>query len=259
MDIQMGGGRSRLDALEDAVQRIFESGFRMEFAAALYSETDFAHVEFGPDSVGQVRDLLTQWGPQAGTCTSCGLRRAVDIYNDTPDNGSDRFVILASDGEPNAGGGEQGARAEAQRLWDDNVSIFSLHIGAGGALQAFMESVAGTPDHHPDPDNYYFQVTDPQSLREALEAIAAAIACRTPNPVNLQAVEDMATLRVFLREGGRERRLQETNNLGAAGNREAYQFERGSGRIRFTPTACNAIIDRGALIIVRYNRAKLIE
>jgi hypothetical protein len=254
----MGGNRSRIDALEDGVQRMFDQGYRIEFGATLFDSSIVASERFGPDSVGRILQLLRNHGPGSGTCTSCGLRSGRELLADSPDTGADKFVVLVSDGSPNDGGGEEGARQEAARLWDDNVSIFSLHVGAGGGLQAFMESVAGTPDHHPYPEDYYFQVTDPESFRQALEAIAAAIACRTPRPLNMQAIEDMATLRVFLREGGRERRIEESPNL-IAGNIEGYQLERTGGRLRFTPRACNAIIDRGAQIVVRYNRARLIE
>jgi hypothetical protein len=121
-----------------------------------------------------------------------------------------------------------------------------------------MRSVAGEPDHHPHPD-YYYTATTGEQLADALRQIVASILCRV-GPLDLAAVEDPDTVRVFLRNGaGIETRVEPMENLADNPNALGFQYDPISGLIRMTHSACEAVSNRHDQVVVRYNHARLIE
>lgn len=260
-----GGGGQAIDVLEDSVRKILDEGMKIDFAAAFFESALAGFVPFPPQgSLDQIRNQLDQLGPMGGTCTSCGLAKAYELLDGQDATGY--FVLLVSDGGPNAGGGPEGAHASARRLWDDlHATIFTLHIdysnGSDSSLAGFMKSVSGPPGHKPDKHKgHYFPVSDASSLDEALHGILASIVC-TAGPIPLeQTIDDPETVRVFLRDQlGNETKLPPLEDLATASDEYGFQYDAETRVVRMTFSTCESLTSAGDKVVVRFNRAKLIQ
>ncbi len=252
------GGQSAIRVLRDSVRGLLDAALRVEYGAVLYSSNVLDAIPVAPGSENRIKSSLGR-GANGMTCTSCGLNRARQLLLAAQNTG--RYVVLVSDGAPNNGGGESGARAAARDLWGSDVTIFTLHIdwsgGSDTRLRNFMISVSGTPSSRGD-TGYYYRATDASTLRRTFEEIVASIVC-TVGPVN-PAPTSPAELRVYLRDGaGRERALPPVADLAANRGIEAYRYEAATRTLKMTEAACDAIIDRGDEAIVRIDRPVLSE
>jgi hypothetical protein len=255
---RLNDGALRLDVLEASIRDILDDGLRIEFAAAFFSSTLLDSVEFGPDALAEIRGALDRLGPDSATCTSCGLAEAYRLLQGQENTGF--HVVLVSDGQPNDGGGEAGALHEAERLWNElDAEIHSLHVGYGGG-EPFMRNVAGTPSRHPHP-RYFHSADDARELADALREIVASIVCRV-GPLPAGAVEDPATVRVFLRDraSGIETRVEPMNgDPGDDPDALAFDYDPATRQIVMTNAACRVVSESGDEVVVRYNRARLIQ
>jgi hypothetical protein len=260
-----GSGSDAITVLEDSVRQILDEGMKIDFAATFFESTLAGFVPFPPQgSLDQIRHQLDSLGPMGGTCTSCGLNKAYELLDGQDATGF--FVLLVSDGGPNDGGGPEGARAAARRLWDDlNATIFTLHIdysnGSDSSLSGFMRSVSGPPGNKPDKHKgHYFPVSNASSLDGALHGILASIVC-TAGPLPLEIpVEDPETVRVFLRDhSGHETKLPPLEDLADAGDEYGFQYDDATRTVRMTFKTCESLTSAGDRVVVRFNRARLIE
>jgi len=230
---------------------------RIAYGAALYSSNVFASVAVGPGAPNQLRNLMATFTAGGATNTAGGLNTARNLLTAVEDTG--RYVLLVSDGQPNAGGGEAGARSAANGLWGIGATIFTLHIdwsgGSDTSLASFMKSVSGTPASRGDA-SFYYRAVDSTTLAETFKTIVSSIVCSV-GPL-APAPADPASLRVFLRDGGGlERSVPSTPDLAAAGDVEAFRYDVGTSTVRMTARACRAVLDSGHDIIVRHQAPTL--
>ncbi len=260
-----GGGGQAIDVLENSVRQILEDGMKIDFAATFFESALAGFVPFPPQgSLDQIRQQLDSLGPMGGTCTSCGLNKAYELLDGQDAAGY--FVLLVSDGGPNAGGGPEGARAAAERLWDElHATIFTLHIdysnGSDGSLAGFMKSVSGPPGNRPEKHKgHYFPVSDAASLDAALRGILSLINCYAgPIPLE-QPIDDPTTVRVFLRDQfGNETKLPPIEDLAAASDEIGFMYDPEARTAYMTFATCEALSAAGDQVVLRFNHAKLIQ
>jgi hypothetical protein len=185
------------------------------------------------------------------TNTSGGISSGRNILSATDNTGY--HILLVSDGAPNNGGGMAGARAAATAAWNADITIFTLEIrraGSSVAMSDFMTSVSGTPSNRGNP-NYHFVATTAADLIDEFRGIVASIVCKVgpldPVPSN------PSTVHVFLSRSGMERVLPPSTNLADDRLIEAFQYFPSDQSIRLTETACDAVIDEGDEIVVRFD------
>jgi hypothetical protein len=256
------GGQEAIDVLEDSVRRILDEGLKIDFAATFFESVLAGFVPFPPQgSLEQIRHQLDSLGPMGGTCTECGLNKAYDLLDG--EDAAGYFVLLVSDGAPNDAGA---ARQAAHRLWDDlHATIFTLHIdysgGGSGGLSDFMKSVSGPPGGRPDKHKgHYFPVSDAASLESALRGILSLINCYAgPVPLD-QPIDDPSTVRVFLRDSsGHETKLPPIDDLAEGMDELGFMYDPESRTAYMTYSTCESLSAAGDKVILRFNRARLIE
>lgn len=111
-----------------------------------------------------------------GTPTTAALQAAT-AYLKTLDDGNDKFILLATDGQPNCGGNPaninttdvDAAAAAAQVAYDAGFPVFVVGIGPNlDNLTALAKAGSGGA-------NDYFQVSSPQDLVDALSKISKMV------------------------------------------------------------------------------------
>lgn len=246
MDLPFSGGGSRaIDVLEDSVDGLLGAGLEIDYGAVFYSTNVFETVPIGAGAPNGIVNAMNQYDAGGNTNTAAGLSSARNLLLAAPDTG--RYALLVSDGEPNS---FAEARAAADRMWDDGLTIFTLEVrrsGSGAALDQFMTDVAGTPSSRRD-RNYHFVATSAADLVSEFRRIVSTIVCKV-GPI-APAPSDPSLLRVFLRDGSVERILPVTDDLGRDTALERYLYDPADQSVKLTATACDAVMS-GANLVVR--------
>ena len=253
-----GGGGAAIDVLEDSVAGLLAADLMVDYGAAFYSSSVFRTVAIGPGAPAQIVNIMNAYGAGGVTNTGAALNRARNILTATDNTGY--HILLVSDGEPCCSSNSfSAARQAAVNAWNADITIFTLEIrrsGSSSALDQLMTDVAGTPSSRRDRD-YHFVATSAADLITKFEEIVAKIICKigpiTPAPA------DPSLLRVFLSSGTSERLLPASADLYADRAIEAYQYMPGDAEVNLTVAACDAIIDAGDEIVVRFDRPVLTD
>jgi hypothetical protein len=259
MALPFSGGNSRaIDVLEDSVAALLAADLMIDYGAAFYSSSVFRTVGISANAPNEIIGIMNQYDAGGVTNTAAALNTAGNVL--TANDNTGYYALLVSDGEPCCGSNSfSAARAAAQNLWNRDVTIFTLEIrrsNSSSALSQFMTDVAGSPASQGDP-NFHFVATSAADLLNEFESIVASIVCKV-GPMS-PAPADLTSLRVFLTNGGNERRIPESNNLVADRNIEAWAYEAGDQTIRLTEAACDAIIDGGDDVVARFDRPSLTQ
>jgi hypothetical protein len=254
-----GGGSRAIDVLESSVRGLLNANLRVEYGAVFYSTNVFRTHALGPSTPAAINSSMNTYDAGGNTNTAAGLATATNIV--TAGQNTGRYILLVSDGEPCCGSNSfSAARQAAANAWGQDVTIFTLEIrrsGSSSALDQFMTDVAGSPSSRRD-RNYHFVATTASALVTQFQNIVASIVCKagplTPSP------SDLSSLRVFLsRSATNERAVPATNDLARDRFIEAYQYNAADQSIRLTERACDAVIDSGDEIVVRFDRPTLTD
>lgn len=259
MSLPFSGGTQRaIDVLESSVGALLNAGLEVDYGAVFYSTSVFRTIPITASAPNQIMTVMNSYDAGGTTNTAAGLNSARGIALAAPDTG--RYVLLVSDGEPCCAGNDfANARSAATSLWNAGLTIFTLEIrrsGSGAALDQFMTDVAGTPASRRD-RNYHYVATTAGALVTEFRRIVSTIVCKA-GPL-APAPADPASLRVYLRQGGVERSLPVTDDLGRDRDLERYRYESADQSVRLTSRACDAVIDGAASIVVRHERPGVIQ
>ncbi len=253
-----GGGSRAIDVLESSVEGLLNANLTIDYGAVFYSSNVFRTHAIGPSTPAQIVNTMSRYDAGGSTNTAAALSRASNILSAAPNTG--RYILLVSDGEPCcASNSFSAARAAAQAAWGRDVTIFTLEIrrsGSSSALDRFMTDVAGSPSSRRD-RNYHFVATSAAALVTQFRDIVANIVCKV-GPMN-PVPSDLASMRVYMTNGLAERPLPATSDLARDRTIEAYRYNAPDQTIRLTETACDAVLDRGDDVVVRFDRPTLTE
>ncbi len=125
------------------------------------------------DSNAAIATSLAATTPDGSTPTHSSLTNALTYFEGATLNPNGRFVLLATDGEPNCGGGADAVDASVAaiaNLHTAGIPTFVLGFGNGvnvSTLQA-MANAGGQPQ--------YYAADSPAELEAALDAIAGTVA-----------------------------------------------------------------------------------
>ncbi|HTM20586.1 MAG TPA: vWA domain-containing protein [Kofleriaceae bacterium] len=259
MDLPFSGGSGKaIDVLESSVRNLLNANLRIDYGAVFFSTGVFKTIGIGPSSPGQINATMNTYGAGGNTNTAAGLNTGRNVLLAAADTG--RYILLVSDGEPCCDGNSfAAARAAADAAFAAGITIYSLEIrrsGSSSALDQFMTYVAGSPGSRHDP-SFHFVATSAASLTAKFQDIVASIVCKV-GPLS-PAPSDPALLRVFLKSGSSERRLLESSNLAADRTLERYQYSAADQTVRLTERACDAVIDSGDDVVVRFDQPSLTD
>ena len=137
-----------------------------------------------PDSIARTNDLTTDlitmknvidttetwWG----TCTCCGINKAVEILNEQSSVARNKSLVVMSDGEANVicaeqgtGNAKQDAIQAAQDACGQGISVFTIGFGADIDASALQDMACG--------GGTYNDATDTSELEEVYKEIAGEI------------------------------------------------------------------------------------
>lgn len=253
-----GGGSRAIDVLETSVAGLLATDLMIDYGASFYSSSVFRTVAISDSAPNQIVNIMNAYDAGGNTNTAAALNSARALVTSGENTG--RYVLLVSDGEPCcASNSFAAARQAAVNLWNSDVTIFTLEIrrsGSSAALSQFMTDVAGSPSSRRDP-NYHFVATSAADLINKFQDIVASIVCKV-GPL-APAPSDPSLVRVYLSAGGAERSVAPSTNLADDRNVERFQYEPADRTIRLTERACDAVIDSGDEIIVRFDKPSLTE
>jgi len=253
-------GGIKIDVLEDSVRGLLNADLEVEYGAAFYSSNVFRSVGIGAGAPANINGIMNAFGAGGVTNTAAALAASRDLLTPTPNTGY--HVLLVSDGAPCCAGNSAAlARNVANTLWDRDITIFTLEIRDNppiASLAQFMTDVAGSPSSRRDP-NFHFVAESAADLADEFRNIIATIVCNvgpvTPVP------QDPTTVQVYLTAGGVERPVERVpaGTVGDFPGEERFDYDPASQIVRLSPTACDAVVDAGDDIVVRFDRPSLTE
>ena len=198
------GATTKWEVMRSALRGIVSArAGSVHFGLMLYpagSQCEAGTVDVGVG--GGAASILTRLAavvPDGGTPTHTTLAAARDHFRSIPANPNGRYVLLATDGEPNCGGPDPQAPTLSdsidalQALWADGVTSYVLGFGSEIAgdpvtLQA-MASAGGTP--------HYFAATSAAELSAALAEISTELAPPSCTIALASVPESLRKLAVF--------------------------------------------------------------
>ncbi len=197
--------------------------------------------DIGPQSGTSINAALGSINPDGGTPTDQTMNGALAYYQSIAENPNGRFVLLATDGEPNCGlvGDEQDPTvaesvAAIARLTSAGIPTFVL--GFGGTVNnepltlKMMADAGGTDD--------YFAANNSDELEIALAAIAAEVGVVSCT-IRLDQVPDLpGELEVYIDGTAIE--------LGGA---DGFSYDEGTNSITFNGAACDQLKDGGTAMV----------
>jgi hypothetical protein len=144
--------------------------------AAQCSVSTTIEVPVAPNNADAVNSQIQSATVSLSTPTASALKISADYLATLTDN-RPRFILLATDGEPNCKGGQimsedmQGAIGAAQDAYDAGYPVFVVGIGPNLGNLSQIAAAGGTND--------YYQVSSPQDLVDAFAAIEKLVASCT--------------------------------------------------------------------------------
>jgi hypothetical protein len=262
---------------------MFNQGLDITFAAVIFSDdvtgcvgtpqsdcwvpfvADSTFSQVGAPAIAQ---MVEANNPMGGTRTSLGLNKAYDLMNiDSVRSAPNKWLVLVSDGQPTPAGEEPLAVAAAQRFYHDplNAEVVTLHIDIENdtAAQQFMQQISGkgeSPQGNPK-DYYYAQ--DATQLAQALLKILGRIYCPVTLSGPVRFDSSTPVFGAFLRSGpgGSEQKLRFYDGTTPADQVTDLEFMYDEPHNEFTllPKACKLAATQNLQVVLRYNRARLVE
>lgn len=182
MDEELATGQRKWPVMRDALNVVvnqYDDGIR--FGLMLYPQDDECaagslHSPIAPANAGSISSALGQISPEGGTPTHTTMTAARSYLQGVQSPGA-RYVLLATDGEPNCGPGGSD---------DDTVdeSVAAIGALAGDGVSTFVLGFGGSVNNHPDilqamaqagGTGNYFAANSPAELSTALDAIAGEV------------------------------------------------------------------------------------
>jgi len=272
-----GGGRTRCGAQLAAVAGLMSRGYRVDYGAVMFAEGVQGAIPVGPNNENAIVNMLNGYGcPGTATNYAAGLGRALQLFQATVDTG--RYTLFATDGGYNRGGD---GRPQAQALWNNEATVFSLNIGAQGSLRNNLTALSGNTAN-PGCRNYAFEAANTNELLDTFDDIVASIVCRSEVPADLAirgTLDRPIGLVVAVRDKSAPYAEQRVRVVTAAefggaaaagcpnvaagpagipGPKATLLMENGRRLIKLNAEACDRVLTGQAEIVMRSDRSKLI-
>ena len=134
-----------------------------------------------PININQAPEIASYFAsrnPNGNTPAQAGLQRALTHYQSIPVNTAGRYVLFATDGEPNCSSGDPAAETVAAVTALANAGIKTFVIGFGGGFvddSVLNDSAIAGQVPRPGGPPHYYAANNAAELDAALQAIAGGI------------------------------------------------------------------------------------
>jgi hypothetical protein len=138
-------------------------------------------VPVGPNSATLIKNALDAAMPTGSTPTTAAIHSAINFFNSSPADGHPRYLLLATDGEPNCNASLADDYAAAEQAVTEaaNAGIHTFVVGIGSVTtdQQVLTTMAqnggepNTSGAHP-----YYEVSSTSTLVDVLDHITGQIA-----------------------------------------------------------------------------------
>ncbi len=241
MDDSLDTGQDKWPVMRDALTTVvqqYENGIR--FGLMLYPDDDACAAgsvrsQLAMQNAGSITGQLGSTFPDGGTPTHTTIAAAGSYYAGVTSPG-ERYVLLATDGEPNCG---DPADDEAPTVTESIAAIEALHgdgistfvLGFGGTINNYpatlqsMAQAGGTGD--------YFAANSPDELATALDAIASEVGLPS------------CSFRLDREPGGASDLVvyQDDELIGQdPSHQDGWDYQPGNNTLTFYGAACDAIL-----------------
>jgi hypothetical protein len=185
-------------------------------------------VEMGANNADAVATQVQSVSLALSTPTAAALEAAT-AYLSTLDDDSPKFILLATDGEPNCAGGQimnddlPGAVTAAQAAYAAEIPVYVIGIGPNLENLTQIAAAGGTTDYYP--------VSSPQDLVAALAAIEQLVASCTFALGATPAGADINNLAVYL-----------DKNLLPKDDPNGWTFDAGQASVVLQGAACDQLL-----------------
>lgn len=202
MEIRVPDGATRWGALRSAVNIVlpriedaFDIGLTL-FPAVGPCGTPAGGITLPPGrgNARLIPDIMTRIGPDGNTPTRAAIDGVRGYFASSPSS-TRRFVLLATDGEPNCGGpvGEVAASITALR----GTGIDTFVLGIPGPRES-LNQMARAGGRARSGSTAFYEATTTAQLSLAIRAITAATnTCEYPVPSSLLPIGDLSRFRVL--------------------------------------------------------------
>ncbi len=237
----LGTGEQKWQVMRNALTTVvaqYETG--INFGLMLFPADDTCAAGnvltgIAPLNSAAISASLNSTVPNGGTPTHTTMQDALAYYTGIPVNPQGRYVLLATDGQPNCRDIADPTSptitesiAAIQNLNANGILTFVLGFGDGinsdpGTLQA-MATAGGTMD--------YYAANSPAELQAALEAIAGEINVQSCTFVLEEIPEDVDELGVFFDDVAVPRNPSHT---------DGWDYDPATNSITFYGPSCDAL------------------
>jgi hypothetical protein len=134
-------------------------------------------VQVGDNTSAQLQSKIAATSPGSATPTRAAIEVATAYLKGLSD-GYPRYILLATDGQPNC---PQGSTADTYNTSDLNPTVQAIAAAAAASIKTYVVGISTTPGNLTDmakaggTDNYY-SATSPADLTNALKTIAGQVA-----------------------------------------------------------------------------------
>jgi len=241
MDDRLDSGERKWPTMRDALTTVveqYQNGIR--FGLMLYPQGDSCiagdvDAQVAMQNAGPISGELDATSPEGGTPTHTTLAGARSYYGGVTSPGA-RYVLLATDGEPNCGD-----------PLDDEVPTVTESIAAigdlrGDGIMTFVLGFGGSVNNHPDVlqsmadaggTGDYFAANSPDELAAALGAIAGEVGLPSCSFRLDKSPTDSSELTVY-----QDDQLVSQDPSHQSG----WDWDAGTNTLTFYGTACDAIL-----------------
>jgi hypothetical protein len=152
--------------------------FFMTPKAAECGVTPDPEVPIGPDTAAKIQAAIEGADQSLSTPTTAAINAAV-AYLKTVDDGNKKFILLATDGEPNCGASPRTGKPETNTTDVDGATAalaaakaagFTAYVVGIGPAMTTLSKLAQAGG-----DRDYFPATSPEQLAEALSSISTIV------------------------------------------------------------------------------------
>jgi hypothetical protein len=183
-------GPTMWDVMVSALQTITAANDgNIRFGLAVYPTHDECgvapgtEVAIGDNTAAAISSWLGSNGPDGWTPSHTALANALEVYQSIPVNPEGRYVLFATDGAPNCGGGDPETTSNAETvaaveaLAQAGISTYVLGFGSLFGLDTPNLNECALAGGVPKPGGppHYYHAANADELDQALEQIAGGI------------------------------------------------------------------------------------
>lgn len=241
--------------LKNTVKFFVNQQYDLDYGIIIYDDTIRKTINISSGAQHDATVLSTVNNEEADRSTNFGdpLISAIDLLKQRVDY-QDLFIVLISDGNPNAGPDPVGVVNQQVRsinpdaclignLNDQCITVYTM--GVENANMNLLLSLSGNAATAVQDRSSYSFFATADGTQDTFTTIIEDILCRYGPIDPVPSIKDEQSINVFIND--------EALVIG-----DDFEYSRESNSLRFFNEACQEVIDSGGDIVIRYGQPRLI-